>query len=413
MTAHHDRLEESRLSTPGDYEREAELTRRRLADHLDELSDRLTPGQVFDEMLTYSRAGSGTFLRAFSNAVRENPLPSLLIGAGCMMFLSEKMGLRPGNGARHVMATADEPYRPAAPVYTRAPDGVAEGMSEAGRRRAEPDVAAGMSEAGRRSSSAASRARSAAASVQSGVSGAAEATSRQASSAAGAAADTMRQTAATVGDTVAGAADAVSATGRGMRDQASDALDQARRSGQSMAGAVRDTAASMSGAIAGTAASMSGTLADTASSMGGALADTADRTRRQAADVVRQSRESAASFITEQPLLCAAIGVAVGAALASLLPSTETEDKLMGEASDAVKGTAGQVGSDALESAKNVASKVAERAQTAVKEEGLSPSAVADAARNLGEGIRQGAEGGMNQAMTGTGPQEGTGPRPA
>ena len=31
-----------------------------LAENLDELSDRLTPGQVFDEMLTYSRAGGGT-----------------------------------------------------------------------------------------------------------------------------------------------------------------------------------------------------------------------------------------------------------------------------------------------------------------------------------------------------------------
>jgi Protein of unknown function (DUF3618) len=399
MTAHHDRLQQSRLSSSGDYEQEAELTRRRLADHLDELSDRLTPGQVFDEMLTYSRAGGGTFFRTFSNAVRDNPLPSLLIGAGCMMFLSEKMGLRQGNGARHMMTTGDEPYRAGAPVHTRAPDGAA-GMSQAGGRSGEPDVVAGMSEAGRRSGSTASRARSAAASVQSDVSGAAEAASRRASSAASAAADAMRQRAATVGDTVAGAADAVRATGRDMRDQASDALDQARRSGQSMADAVRDTAASMSG-----------TLADTASSMGGALADTAGRTRRQAADVVRQGREGAASFITEQPLLCAAIGVAVGAALASLLPSTETEDRLMGEASDAVKGTAGQVGSDALESAKNVASKVADRAQTAVKEEGLSPSAVADAARNLGEGIRQGAAGAMKQAATGTGPQEGTGPR--
>ena len=113
MTAHHDRRHESRLSTSGDYEREAEHTRRRLADNLDELSDRLTPGQVFDEMLTYSRAGGGTFFRAFSNAMRENPLPSLLIGAGCMMFLSEKMGLRAGawgNGGRPMMATADDPY---------------------------------------------------------------------------------------------------------------------------------------------------------------------------------------------------------------------------------------------------------------------------------------------------------------
>src|SRR5829696_6777484 len=76
-----------------DYEREAQATRLRLAESLDELGDRLTPGQVFDEMLTYARGGSGTFFRALSNAARENPIPSLLIGAGFMMFLSEKMGL--------------------------------------------------------------------------------------------------------------------------------------------------------------------------------------------------------------------------------------------------------------------------------------------------------------------------------
>src|SRR5437660_11697191 len=75
------------------YAREAEVTRDRLAHSLDELNDRLTPGQVFDEMLTYAKGGGGTLFRAFTNATRENPVPSLLIGAGCMMFLSEKMGL--------------------------------------------------------------------------------------------------------------------------------------------------------------------------------------------------------------------------------------------------------------------------------------------------------------------------------
>ena len=75
------------------YERDAEQTRHRLAESLDELNNRLTPGQVFDEMLTYARGGSGTFFRALSNASRENPVPSLLIAAGAMMFLSEKTGL--------------------------------------------------------------------------------------------------------------------------------------------------------------------------------------------------------------------------------------------------------------------------------------------------------------------------------
>src|SRR6478609_7576337 len=88
MKSHH---EEN--SSPRHYEREAEATRYRLANSLDELSDRLTPGQVFDEMLTYAKGGGGTFLNALSHAARDNPIPSLLIGAGLLMFLSEKTGI--------------------------------------------------------------------------------------------------------------------------------------------------------------------------------------------------------------------------------------------------------------------------------------------------------------------------------
>jgi hypothetical protein len=99
------------LSASRDHEREAEHTRRRLAENLDELSDRLTPGQVFHEMLTYSRAGGGTFLSAFSNAMRQNPLPSLLIGAGCMMFLPEKWACgRASEGGSPMKSTDADPY---------------------------------------------------------------------------------------------------------------------------------------------------------------------------------------------------------------------------------------------------------------------------------------------------------------
>ena len=53
-------------------------------------------------------------------------------------------------------------------------------------------------------------------------------------------------------------------------------------------------------------------------------------------------------------------------------------------------------------------SRVADRAQSAVNEEGLSLSAVAEAARHLAEGIREGAQCAMKQVTTGTGPQERT-----
>ena len=85
-------------------------------------------------------------------------------------------------------------------------------------------------------------------------------------------------------------------------------------------------------------------------SMGGALADrrrrSAERLRiRRAARGGRQRTSSGEGATAPPPSSpssrCSArrSGVAIGAALASLLPSTETEDKLMGEASDAVKGT--------------------------------------------------------------------------
>jgi len=42
-----------------EYEREAEASRHRLASNLRQLSDRLTPGQIMDEMLTYAKGGGG------------------------------------------------------------------------------------------------------------------------------------------------------------------------------------------------------------------------------------------------------------------------------------------------------------------------------------------------------------------
>jgi hypothetical protein len=426
MTSLHDRSKD-KLSTSGDYEREAEHTRRRLADNLDELSKRLTPGQVFDEMLTYSRAGGGTFLSAFSNAMRENPLPSLMIGAGCMMFLSEKMGLRYGRGGGGQPRAGDDVYRPSGLYGT---SGATSRVSEAADRLSD-SASRASGAAGRMAGAAASSTRATAAAASSRLKSAAEAVQGKASAMAGVAAETARRAASTVGETMAGAADAAGDTALDLRDQASGAMEQMRRGVQTAAGSVRNSAASMRDAAAEAVSDTAASVRDTAASMSGSIADTTDRRRRRAADAFGQGRESAVSFIAEQPLLCAAIGMAVGSALASMLPSTDAEDKLMGERSDAVKGAAQRAGSDALdsavesatnaaESAKNVASKVADRVQTAAKEEGLSLSAVADAAHNLSEQIGKGAQGlsekvgkgiqgAVSQPITGTAPQLGRG----
>ena len=118
-------------------------------------------------MLNYSRAGGGTFLRAFTNAMRENPVPSLLIGTGCMMFLSEKMGL--GNAALGSGEADDGDRRRRPYAYRAAPSPspvsdatgrAAERASDAAGRAAERMADA----AGQAAGSAAARVRSAAAS---------------------------------------------------------------------------------------------------------------------------------------------------------------------------------------------------------------------------------------------------------
>jgi Protein of unknown function (DUF3618) len=76
------------------HQHEAAEARRRLAGLLDELDDRLTPGQVLDEGLAYAKGAGGTLVRALANAARANPVSALMIGAGLILLLSEKMGLQ-------------------------------------------------------------------------------------------------------------------------------------------------------------------------------------------------------------------------------------------------------------------------------------------------------------------------------
>ena len=102
-------------------------------------------------------------------------MPSLLIGVGCMMFLSEKMGLRPrawGEGRRPMVATADDPYG-ASGERSRVSEAAGRVSDTAGRVS---EAAGRVSDAARRmTGSAPASARLAAASAGSSLTSAAEA----------------------------------------------------------------------------------------------------------------------------------------------------------------------------------------------------------------------------------------------
>jgi ElaB/YqjD/DUF883 family membrane-anchored ribosome-binding protein len=333
--------------TARDYEREARATRRRLAQSLDELNDRLTPGQVFDEMLSYARGGSGTFMRAFGNAARDNPVPSLLIGAGCMLFLSDKLGLS--------SRLAQQAARGGEAAKEGIAEGVRSGMDSAssGMRSGMDHASAAMrngmdsasSAAGRAGESVKSAFSSAANAVTEKAARAGEAVGDMASSAAGG----MKRAADAVGQGAAGIAETVTEGGRGLGDAALDygaaAADQA--------------------------------------------AEAAKRARKQASSSMAQLIDGATTLVREQPLLAAGIAIAVGAAIAASLPATEAENELMGETSDAVKDTAGEIAGEQMKTARAKAEAVGQHAAAAAQKEGLTPAGAADLARDVGERVKR------------------------
>lgn len=74
-------------------DQEAIERREHLASTLDELSASLTPGRMLDEILSYAKGGGGNFLMGLGKSAATNPVPTLLIGAGCAMLLSGRSGL--------------------------------------------------------------------------------------------------------------------------------------------------------------------------------------------------------------------------------------------------------------------------------------------------------------------------------
>lgn len=311
--------------TARDYEREARATRRRLAHSLDELNDRLTPGQVFDEMLTYARGGSGTFLRAFGNAARDNPMPSLLIGAGFMLFMSDKLGL--SNRLAQQVRRGGE----------AAQEGMADGM-------------------------------------RSGIDAASSAASR--------AGGTVRSAFSATADAMTGQ---TARAGEAMSDAASGAAARMKRA----AGAVGQGAAGVAEAVTEGARDLGESAMEYGSAAAEQAADAAKQARKQVSSSMAQLIDNATMLVREQPLLAAGIAVAVGAALAASLPSTETENQWMGETSDAVKDTAGELASEQMQAAKSMAGTVAQHAAAAAQSEGLTPSGAADLARDVGERVKR------------------------
>lgn len=110
-----------------------------------------------------------------------------------------------------------------------------------------------------------------------------------------------------------------------------------------------------------------------------------DSTRESASDATRRAGER----IGEAPLIALGAGVAVGALLAALLPSTRRERELLGPYGNRVTGAA----RDAAGAARKVGSEK-------LRELGLTPDAVAEKASEAAKASAQAAAGTFRDEAT-------------
>jgi hypothetical protein len=298
-------------------ERETERTRVDLANTVEELRERLTPGEVLDEVLDYASSGDvGDYLRNFRRQVVDNPLPLGLMGVSVAWLLAASAfgGRRNGAWARSTTSGRTDPKVTDIPERARsagraAVDGASDLQARAAERAADFSDRAGdfAERASDRASDMAGRAADQAALFAGRASDQMTNIADQASAAAGRAGERMRSAASAAGANLAAAGDGLSESMRGGARAVGDAATGIARSGQSAGRAVVD-------------------------------------------------------FGREQPLIVAATGLIIGAVIGALLPSTQIEDELIGETSDAAKNRLREMAGAQYDKAKDVALRTAEAA---------------------------------------------------
>lgn len=325
-----------------DIERDVEWQRAEMAETLDALKGRMTPGGIFDEAWEFARdSGSGDFVRNLGTSVRDNPLPIALIGAGIAWLMSGR-----GGGV---------------PRLSRGDDSSEEDIYDYRRYQG-------------------SRRRFTAASLYEDDEG-----------------DPAYRTPYTEEDSY----DVDSLGGGDQESQAGETLTgKARRLGSRARDATLiagEDAADAASRAAGAVGDAAGYVGERASAFG---RDATRRTRRLGDRAWRSGRRAqsrALDFIEEQPLAFALAGLALGAVIGASIRSTSAERELMGEASDRMKEEAKGMARRGFEQTVDTAERTYDAMRDEAEAQGLTPGDATDAADDIAERVRHVAEKGREK----------------
>jgi hypothetical protein len=127
-------------------------------------------------------------------------------------------------------------------------------------------------------------------------------------------------------------------------------------------------------------------MADAAQKSFGEIADSATSAMSPeggAFAYLDSTRRSLGRMLSAQPLLLAAGGLALGAAIAASLPRTNVETRALGDTAEELKRRAGAVVSEAAGAARSTLQDVAASAQDEAEKRGLTPDALKEKAGDV------------------------------
>lgn len=91
---------------PAQLEREIDMQRDHISELVDALGSKLSPGDMFERVLSYTKGGSREFAGNLGDTVRSNPVPTLLTAAGMLWLYA---GSRNGGGYHAGSSTSTKP----------------------------------------------------------------------------------------------------------------------------------------------------------------------------------------------------------------------------------------------------------------------------------------------------------------
>lgn len=327
---------ESEHKTSAELQREIEMQRSRVESTIDQIQEKLSPGQLVDEMLSYAKGGGGEFVASLQRNVTANPLPVALLGVSLAWLMAKPASATaPATDAGTIRSdrhwddsiNARRGYTGNATPYDVEDDGdypvtiiTGESLQRLGHTRDERGrtFSEFADDAGKKF----------------------KALSDETGNRAGHFVDET-------GNRFRGFTNATGDRIHHFQDEAGNALDEATGWASHTWQRAREKLHDAQDAI--NAQAQAGR--DRASQAGSAVMGQMENLNQT---IMTQFRD--------QPLVGGALAFALGAALGSALPHTRQEDELLGEAADKVKDKAAHVAADAYEQGKEKAADLYEAA---------------------------------------------------